>query len=60
MYYKLTFKLSTLFDNDKLYIAHSYPYSTEKLHKHLVEKVNKHKEVVTRVAVGKTLSKRVI
>jgi hypothetical protein len=27
MYYKLSFKLSTSFEKDKLYIAHSYPYT---------------------------------
>jgi hypothetical protein len=27
MYYKLTFKLSSSFSGDRLYVAHSYPYS---------------------------------
>ncbi len=27
MYYKLTFKISTIFEKDKLLIAHSYPYT---------------------------------
>lgn len=58
MYYKLTFKLTTLFEKDKLYIAHSYPYSFEKLNKYLNDRVIKNKEIVTRVVVGKTLSKR--
>ena len=49
-----------MFDNDKIYIAHSYPYSTEKLDKYILDKSTKHKDWVTRVTVGKTLSKRVI
>ena len=60
MYYKLTFKLSTMFENDKIYIAHSYPYTTEKLHKYISDKLTRHKDVVSKVVVGKTLSKRVI
>ena len=27
-YYQLKFKLSTLFQNDKVYVAHSFPYNT--------------------------------
>lgn len=60
MYYKLTFKLTTLFDDDKIYIAHSYPYTIDKLNKFLAEKQLKHKDIVSRVTVGKTLSRRPI
>jgi hypothetical protein len=60
MYYKLTFKLNTLFDKDKLFIAHSYPYSFEKLNKYINDKIAKHKEIVTKITAGKALSKRSI
>ena len=60
MYYRLTFKLETLFENDIVYIAHSYPYSIEKLQKYIYDKTVKNKELVTRVSIGKTLSKRII
>lgn len=60
MYYKLTFKLSTLFENDKMYIAHSFPYTTDKLYKFLDEKSSRNKDIVSRITVGKTLSKRPI
>lgn len=43
-----------------MYIAHSYPYTTEKLLKFIQEKREKYRTVVTRVSVGKTLSKRTI
>lgn len=43
MYYKLSFKLSTLFEGDKLFIAHSYPYTSDRLAKYLEDKVNKNK-----------------
>jgi len=60
MYYKLTFKLSTIFEKDKLFIAHSYPYSNQKLSKYLTEKTTKFKDLVTKVTIGKSLSKRII
>lgn len=60
MYSKLSFKISTSFEKDKLYIAHSYPYSFEKLNKFMNDKVTKFKELVTKVTVGKTISKRLI
>lgn len=60
MYYKLSFKLSTNFEKDKLYIAHSYPYSHEKLVKYLNDKQFKNKDLVSKIVVGKTLSKRTI
>ena len=60
MYYKLSFKLSTMFEKDKLYIAHSYPYSFEKLNKYISDRLAKNKEIVTKVTAGKTLSKRSI
>jgi hypothetical protein len=60
MYYTLSFKLSTSFDKDKLLIAHSYPYSYEKLNKYITEKITKHKDIVTRITVTKSLSKRLI
>jgi hypothetical protein len=58
MYYKLSFKLSTSFEKDKLYIAHSYPYTYEKLNKYLNDKITKFKDIITKFTVGKTLSKR--
>ena len=60
MYYKLTFKLAATFEKDKIFIAHSYPYELEKLNNFMNEKVTKQKDVVTKVAVGKTISKRII
>ncbi len=60
MYYKLTFKLTTSFDKDKLYIAHTYPYTFQKLNKYLNDKVLKNKDIVTKFVAGKTLSKRTI
>ena len=60
MYYKLSFKLSTPYEKDKLFIAHSYPYSCEKLNKFLTDKASKYKDIVTRVVIGKTIGKRVI
>jgi hypothetical protein len=41
-----------------LYVAHSYPYTIEKLNKFLNDKSGKNKDIVTRVIAGKTLSKR--
>lgn len=43
MYYKLTFKISTPYENDTLFIAHSYPYTIEKLNKFLTDKSTKQK-----------------
>jgi hypothetical protein len=60
MYYKLTFKISTMFDKDRLLIAHSYPYTLERLNKYLNDKTLKFKELVTRINVGRTHSKRII
>lgn len=45
---------------DKLFIAHSYPYSTQKLTRYLADKTAKNKDFVTRSAAGKTISKRPI
>lgn len=58
MYYKLSFKIRTLYDKDKIYIAHSYPYTNDKLNRYLDDKIAKNKENVTKVTIGKTLSKR--
>lgn len=41
-----------------MFVAHSY--SCEKLNKFLTDKANKYKDIVTRVPVGKLISKRVI
>jgi len=60
MYYKLSFKISTSLEKDKLFIAHSYPYTTEKLTKYLFEKISKFKDLVTKIAIGKSLGKRII
>lgn len=60
MYYKLTFKFETLFEDDKIYIAHSFPYTSLKLNNFIIEKTSRHKDAVTRVSIGKTLSKRTI
>ena len=43
-----------------MFVAHSYPYSCEKLNKFLTDKANKYKDIITRVPVGKSISKRVI
>jgi hypothetical protein len=58
MYYKLSFKLRTIFEKDKLYIAHSYPYTIDKLAKYIEDKAAKCKDCITKVIIGKTLSKR--
>lgn len=52
--------MSTLFEHDKLYVAHSYPYTNDKLTKFLDDKTTKNKENVTRLVIGKALSKRPI
>jgi len=43
MYYRLSFKLSTNHNKDKLFIAHSYPYTLEKLHLYLNDKKTRNK-----------------
>ncbi len=43
MYFKLTFKVSTSYDRDKLWIAHSYPYTLEKLNRFITDKATKYK-----------------
>lgn len=43
MYYKLAFKLSAVFEKDRLYVAHSYPYTLEKLGKYINDKTSKFK-----------------
>ena len=43
MYYRLTFKITTPNEKDKLFIAHSYPYTVEKLEKFMLEKKNRNK-----------------
>lgn len=60
MYYKLSFKIQTKFEKDKLFIAHSYPYTTEKLAKYISDKTSKFKDLVTKITIGKTLGKRII
>ena len=45
---------------DKLFIAHSYPYTLEKLNKFIKEKETKHKYLVTRMVIGRNVSKRSI
>lgn len=60
MYYRLSFKLSTSFEKDKLFIAHSYPYSCEKLSKYITDRTIKFKDLISKVTVGKTLGKRTI
>lgn len=60
MYYRLTFKISTVHSKDKLFIAHSYPYALEKLQLYLSDKKARNKELVTRVEIGKTMAKRTI
>lgn len=59
MYCRLSFNVSTPFDKDKLWIAHSFPYSFQKLGKFISEK-SRNKEFVTQIEVGKTLSRRAI
>jgi len=56
MYYKLTFKISTSYEKDKLLIAHSYPYTFEKLNKFISDRVCKHKDLLTKLSIGKTNS----
>ena len=60
MYYKLSFKISTNYEQDKLFIAHSYPYTLEKLNRYISDKTSKFKDFVTKMNIGKTHSKRVI
>jgi hypothetical protein len=60
MYYKLTFRLSTIFEKDKLFVAHSFPYTLEKLGKYINDKISKFKELITKVSIGKAHSKRVM
>lgn len=42
-YYKLSFKLIAKYANDRLYIAHSYPYQYAKLLTYLEDKCLKNK-----------------
>lgn len=60
MYYRLSFKIATKYEKDKLFIAMTYPYSHLKLQRYLAEKKNKFKDVVTKIEVGKTLGRRSI
>jgi hypothetical protein len=60
MYYRLSFKVATPHDKDKLFIAHSYPYAYHKLLSFLSEKKLRHKDLITRIEIGKTLLKRPI
>lgn len=48
-YYKLSFTLSTKFQKDKLYIAHSYPYTFSKLNDFINHTVSCNKDLVTKV-----------
>lgn len=48
------------YSGDKLYIAHSYPYSFSKLNDYLDSKSLLHKDILERFTIGKTLSKRPI
>ena len=59
-YYKLTFTISTKFQKDKLYIAHSYPYTFSKLNDFIGSLVQSQKDFVTKVEIGKTVGKKSI
>ena len=59
-YYKLSFALSTKFQKDKLYIAHSYPYTFSKLNEFLANTLTNNKDLVTKVEIGKTVGKKSI
>lgn len=59
-YYQLSFKINWKYNNDKLYIAHSYPYPYAKLNAYLESVLNKNKEIVAKITIGKTLSKKPI
>jgi len=41
-------------------VAHSFPYTVEKLNKFLFDRSTRFKDVVNRLVAGKTLSKRPI
>lgn len=47
-------------EKDKLFIAHSFPYTSYKLRSYLNEKVNRYSDIVTRFTIGKAISKRPI
>lgn len=43
MYYRLTFKITANYDQDKLWISHSYPYTYTKLNQMIHEKRTKYR-----------------
>lgn len=59
-YYKLSFKLTSRFNNDKIYFAHSYPYTYERLCNRMDDILARYGDSVTKVQVGKTISKKKI
>ena len=58
-YYQLSFKINWKYANDKLYIAHSYPYTFSKLQSFL-KSFTHNNEDITKVTIGKTISKKPI
>ena len=57
-YYKLTFKITNKYHNDTIYLAHSFPYTYQKLCNKLNNIVLKNTEIATKIVIGKTISKK--
>ena len=57
-YYQLSFKINWKYNNDKLYIAHSYPYTLTKLNKLLDGVLAKNKEIAGKICIGQTFAKK--
>ena len=41
-----------------MFVAYTYPYTFSKLQKFIADKLVKHKDIVSKITIGKTLSKR--
>lgn len=57
-YYKLSFKLNWKYANDKVYIAHSYPYTYSMLLDKLTSLTANNRTTTTRITIGKTIAKK--
>ena len=57
-YYKLTFKITNKYHNDTIFLAHSYPYTYQKLCNKINNLVLKNAEIVSKIIIGKTISKK--
>ena len=55
-YYELSFKINWKHNNDKIFIAHSYPYTFTKLNKFMENVLMKNKEIVWKMCIGQTFA----